>query len=55
MNPEDYRTKLRASGLRVTPQRLAVFEAVDLLKDHPTAEEVIRFIRQKHPEIATVV
>jgi Fur family peroxide stress response transcriptional regulator len=53
MEPEDYRTKLRESGLRVTPQRLAVFEAVDVLKDHPTAEEISQFIRKKHPEIAT--
>lgn len=52
MKSEDYRAKLRDKGLRVTPQRLAVFEAVDLLRDHPTAEEVSQFIRKKHPEIA---
>jgi len=53
MKSQDYRTKLRERGLRVTPQRLAVFEAVDLLNDHPTAEEVSQFIRKKHPDIAT--
>lgn len=52
MKPEDYRSKLKERGLRVTPQRLAVFEAVDLLHDHPTAEEVSQFIRRKHPDIA---
>ncbi len=52
MKPEEYRTKLRERGLRVTPQRLAVFEAVDILHDHPTAEEVSQFIRIKHPDIA---
>ncbi|MCU0459366.1 MAG: transcriptional repressor [Bacteroidales bacterium] len=52
MKSEDYSSKLRAKGLRVTPQRLAVFEAVDLLHDHPTAEEVSQFIRKKHPDIA---
>jgi Fur family peroxide stress response transcriptional regulator len=52
MKSEEYRTKLKERGLRVTPQRLAVFEAVDLLHDHPTAEEVSQFIRKKHPDIA---
>jgi len=52
MKSEDYRTILRERGLRITPQRLAVFEAVDLLHDHPTAEEVSQFIRKKHPDIA---
>lgn len=53
MKSEDYRTNLRKNGLRVTPQRLAVYEAVDMLHDHPTAEEVSQFIRKKHPDIAT--
>jgi Fur family peroxide stress response transcriptional regulator len=53
MKIEDYRTELKRNGLRVTPQRLAVYEAVDLLHDHPTAEEVSQFIRKKHPDIAT--
>lgn len=53
MESEDYRIKLREKGLKVTPQRLAVFEAVDILHDHPTAEEVGQFIRKKHPDIAT--
>jgi len=52
MKIEDYRTRLRDRGLRITPQRLAVYEAVDLLHDHPTAEEVSQYIRQKHPDIA---
>jgi Fur family peroxide stress response transcriptional regulator len=53
MNFEDYRTELKRSGLRVTLQRLAVYEAVDILHDHPTADEVSNFIRKKHPDIAT--
>jgi Fur family peroxide stress response transcriptional regulator len=53
MKSEDYRIKLRERGLKVTPQRLAVFEAVDVLHDHPTAEEVGQFIRKKFPDIAT--
>lgn len=53
MYPEDYKIKLRERGLKVTPQRLAVFEALNLLHDHPTADEVGQFIRKKHPDIAT--
>ena len=53
MKIEDYRIELKKNGLRVTPQRLAVCEAVDMLHDHPTAEEVSQFIRKKHPDIAT--
>jgi len=53
MNLEDYKLLLKAKGLKVTPQRMAVLEAVDLLNDHPTAEEVGQFIRRQHPNIAT--
>jgi Fur family transcriptional regulator, peroxide stress response regulator len=53
MNSTDYKIKLKERGLRVTPQRLAVLEAVDVLHDHPTAEEVGSFIRKMYPNIAT--
>ncbi len=52
MKSEDYRARLKEKGLRITPQRLAVFEAVDKLQDHPTADEVSQFIRKKYPDIA---
>ena len=52
MKMENYRTRLRESGLRVTPQRLTGYEAVDVLRNHPTAEEVSQYISKKHPEIA---
>jgi Fur family peroxide stress response transcriptional regulator len=53
MKIEDFRLILKERGLKVTPQRLAVYEAVDMLHDHPTAEEVSQFIRKKYPDIAT--
>ncbi len=40
------------AGLKVTPQRLVVLEAVTKLGDHPTAERIIDFIKQNHPNIA---
>lgn len=53
MNLNDYKLQLKSKGLKVTPQRMAVLEAVDVLHDHPTAEAVGRFIRKKYPNIAT--
>ncbi len=49
MNIRDY---LPRHGLKITPQRVAVFEAIAGMKDHPTAEQIIAFIREKHPNIA---
>jgi Fe2+ or Zn2+ uptake regulation protein len=39
--PADLRAALRARGLRVTPQRLAVHGALQALGRHSTAEEVL--------------
>ncbi len=49
----DIKDKLIDKGLKVTPQRLAIFEAILTLNNHPTAEMVIEYIRQNHPNIAT--
>ncbi|HUW93762.1 MAG TPA: transcriptional repressor, partial [Bacteroidales bacterium] len=53
MDPENFRNKLKGCELNVTPQRIAVLEAVVKLNDHPTADEVSQFIRRNHPNIAT--
>jgi Fur family peroxide stress response transcriptional regulator len=45
--------KLKEAGLRVTPQRHAILEAVYTIGAHPTAEQIIDFIRRTHPGIAT--
>jgi Fur family transcriptional regulator, peroxide stress response regulator len=39
-------------GLKVTPQRLAVLNAMEKLSGHPTADSIIEFIRRNHPNIA---
>lgn len=52
MNIEDRRQTLINNKLRVTPQRMAVLESVSELKDHPTAERIIDFIKINHPNIA---
>jgi Fur family peroxide stress response transcriptional regulator len=53
MNKEDIRNELTGKGLRVTPQRVAILEAIIELKNHPTADYVIEFIKEHHPNIAT--
>lgn len=47
------KNKLIVKGLRVTPQRLSIFGAIIKLNNHPTAEEIIGFIKKNHPNIAT--
>ncbi len=53
MNVGEISAKLNEKGLKVTPQRIAVFEAISMLRNHPTADNVIEYIRSKHPNIAT--
>jgi len=46
------REKLQEKGLKVTPQRVAIYEAIVKLKNHPTAENVIEYIKANHPNIS---
>lgn len=49
----EIRNKLIEKGLKITPQRVAVLEAIIILNNHPTAENIIEYIRKDHPNIAT--
>lgn len=50
---EDLVHQLAEKGLKVTPQRVSILEAVHQLNNHPTAENIITEIRRKNPHIAT--
>lgn len=39
------------NGLKVTPQRTAVLEVVMNLHDHPTADEIVQYLRINYPHI----
>lgn len=52
MTTEDIKNKLTAKGLKVTPQRMAILEAIYNLNNHPTAENIIAYIKKMHPNIA---
>lgn len=42
----------RQKGLRITPQRRAIFEALVGGVSHPTAEEIYQRVRQRMPDIS---
>ena len=48
----ELKNMLTEKGLKVTPQRIAVLDALMKLKNHPPAEKVIKHIRKNHPNIA---
>ncbi|MFX0075827.1 MAG: Fur family transcriptional regulator [Candidatus Hermodarchaeota archaeon] len=43
---------LREKGLKVTSQRLAIFNFILSRKDHPTAEQIYQKIRKEYPTIS---
>jgi Fur family transcriptional regulator, peroxide stress response regulator len=50
---EDIRNQFLEKGLKITPQRVVILEAVYKLNNHPTADNIIEYIRESHPNIAT--
>ena len=53
MHLKNFRNQLVEKGLKVTPQRIAILEAIIQLGNHPTADNIIDYIRKKHPNIST--
>lgn len=53
MKTNEIRNKLIDKGLKVTPQRIAILDAIVKLNNHPSAENIIDYIRKNHPNIAT--
>ncbi len=52
MEIKNIREFLPRHGLKITPQRVAVYEAITTMRNHPTADQIIEFIRKNHPNIA---
>jgi len=50
---EKIRHTLSDKGLKVTPQRMMIMEAIYGMKNHPTAEQIIGVVRKRHPNIAS--
>lgn len=51
MKPENVRQILKDYGLKVTPQRLAVYEALYVL-GHPYADDIVNYVRKDNPNIS---
>lgn len=49
----EIRDLISEKGIKVTPQRMRVLEAIYKLDNHPTAENIIDFIRKKDPNIGS--
>lgn len=49
----EIRDKISAKGLKVTPQRLRVMEAIYKIDSHPTAEIILEYIRRTDPNISS--
>lgn len=52
MSNPDFHSLLKDAGLKVTPQRVAVLEAVFSLEGHPSSEKVSDYVKKRHPSIA---
>ncbi len=44
--------ELKNSNLKVTPQRLEILEAVHILGNHPSTEEIIHYVQSKNHAIS---
>lgn len=47
------RNLISGKGLKVTPQRMRVLEAIYELNNHPTAENILGYIRRNDPNIGS--
>ena len=52
MQMQFFREQLKSKGLKVTPQRVAIYEAVAELHNYFTAENIIEYIKSNHPNIS---
>ena len=52
LNSQELSDVLRANGFKVTPQRLAVYEALAAMKTHPNAEMLYSVLQPKYPSMS---
>lgn len=52
MKKQKHGSEIKDSNLKVTPQRVAVLDALNALKDHPTADRIKEYVVKNHPNIA---
>lgn len=52
MKVKEIQTRLTSKGLKITPQRIAILNAILTLNNHPTADEIVAFVHKDNPNIA---
>lgn len=52
LNNQELTAVLRQNGYKVTPQRLAVYEALANTKQHPSAEMLFGTLQPKYPSMS---
>jgi Fur family peroxide stress response transcriptional regulator len=52
MKKEETRFDIKNTNLKVTPQRIAVLEALNNLAGHPTADKIKEYVIKNHPHVA---
>lgn len=52
MSTENFINRCKESGLKVTPQRIAIFQEVLKSKEHPSADAIYRRLKKKHPNLS---
>ena len=52
--PEQLAAKLKALGIRQTPQRLAIAEVVVNSGDHPSVKEIYQRVQESYPNYVTL-
>lgn len=48
----DAQVKMSQFGLKLTPQRTAIYDLIKKSKDHPTLDEIYKMIRKQLPNIS---
>lgn len=48
----EVRDKIAEKGLKVTPQRVVILEAIYRLNNHPTADNILEYIKINYPNIS---
>lgn len=51
LDSSGFKRIIREMGLKVTKQRMAILEALNMGQAHVTAQEVFEIVNEKHPEI----
>ena len=52
LTKQEIKVQFKARGLKLTPQRCAIYEMLVASTDHPTAEDIYRTVKRAYPMIS---